>query len=84
MNTPGKCRGELRATPMTDQPCSAKRSAAARPIPFDAPVMTMDLRITSPQIASRVLHGGDEWPPPVELLGSCDSFLGPRSCARLL
>ena len=51
----GKMSGELRATPMTDQPCSDNGPAAARPIPFDAPVITMGLRKTSPQICSRLL-----------------------------
>lgn len=32
---------------MTDQPCSTKTFAAARPMPFDAPVITMNLVMTS-------------------------------------
>src|SRR5579864_6941116 len=32
--------------PIADHPCSAKGSATARPIPFDAPVITTDLRMT--------------------------------------
>jgi hypothetical protein len=51
-----------------------KGSAAARPIPFDALVITMDLRMTSPPIASRILPGDDKG--LVELLRSCDLFFG--------
>jgi hypothetical protein len=52
MKTPGKDRGELRATHITDQPCSANASAAARPNPFDAQVIT----ITWPRHPSNHFH----------------------------
>jgi hypothetical protein len=37
----------VRATPITVQPLSAKLSAAARPIPLDAPVIRIDFVIAS-------------------------------------
>ena len=40
---PWKLRRRIRAMPITDHPCAANRSAVALPMPFDAPVTTMDL-----------------------------------------
>jgi hypothetical protein len=59
MNTPGKDRGELRATPITDQSCSTKASAAARPIPFDAQVITMNFVINAIPLTCK-FHRGEE------------------------
>src|SRR5260370_22223112 len=50
INTPGKFADELLATPITDHPPSTGASAVARPMPFDAPVMTMDLTIAAAQL----------------------------------
>jgi hypothetical protein len=46
----GEICGQLLATPITDHPPSTRASAVARPMPFDAPVMTMDLTMAAAQL----------------------------------
>lgn len=55
INTPGKSAGEFLAAPISDHPPFTRASAVARPIPFDAPVMTMDLTMGAAQLLSRYL-----------------------------